>query len=304
MNEIEPCIGKKFIITEADLIKTVISVRRDRGIFPNDDGPTRIDCQNLKKISSDSCSEETKDILINFMLKFGKIYKKDYPIEIEHLRTFELEYKKPKHRDHICHSFRVWSLGLWFYHNGFRQFFHSIHEREDLFDFVWYLTAFYHDIGYVEKHTLHGGDSAQLLLKNLNSRFNGKWTTDAIHAIVAICLHDKKEPVDIKKDPYSALLIICDEIQEWGRNIPRNEKRCEIDKLQNCMNLSEPNPSIEIVLFYPEKQTKAVDKLKDYVTEKERDLDTKVTSRIKNLTINVKCVPYSDISLISSAIRR
>ena len=226
------------------------------------------------------------------MLKFGKLYTKAYPVEIDRLRTFELEYDNPKHRDHICHSFRVWSLGLWFYRNGFKQFFHSIHERENLFDFVWYLSAFYHDIGYVKGHRYHGGDSAQLLLKKLNSRFNGNWTTDAIHAIVAICLHDKKEQVDILKDPYSSLLIICDELQEWGRNITGNEPRFEIDKIQFCLNLLPKNPSFKVVLFYPRQQTKSIKDLDEYVKLKEEKLNEKLVERIKNLTIIVNCKIY------------
>jgi hypothetical protein len=226
------------------------------------------------------------------MLKFGKLYKKDYNYDIDCLRRFELEYRKPKHRDHVCHSFHVWSLGLWLWSHGLKQFFHSIHEREDRFDFVWYLTAFYHDIGYVERHRFHGGDSAQILLKNLNSRFNGNWTTDAIHAIVAICLHDRKESVDILKEPYTALLIICDELQEWGRNISGNIRRCEIAKLQFCINLVTPNPSIEIILFYPEKQTKSIDELKEYVKTKEAELNNKLVKRIKNLTIKAQCETY------------
>jgi len=290
MIPINPCLGRFFTISESDLIRTVIQVRDERGVFP-DDGPTREDCENLKNISSVNCPEETKDIIINFMLKFGKLYKKAYPVEIDHLRTFELEYTNPKHRDHICHSFRVWSLGLWFYRNGFKHFFHSLHKREDLFDFVWYLTAFYHDIGYVKGHRYHGGDSAQLLLKNLNHRFSGNWTTDAIHAIVAICLHDKKEQIDFQKDPYSVLLVLCDEIQEWGRNIPGHTKRCEIEKLQICLNLNAPVPSIEIVMLFPEIQTDDINKLKEYVRQNEKKYTETLTDRIKNLSIIVKCIP-------------
>lgn len=148
------------------------------------------------------------------------------------------------------------------------------------------------NIGYVKRHRYHRGDSAQLLLKNLNSRFNGNWTTDAIHAIIAICLHDKKEPVDICKDPYSALLIICDELQEWGRNIPGNKKRYEINKLQFFLNFSAIIPSVVAILFYPKKQTEDIDNLNKNLKIKAQKLNTKFSSRIKNLTIKSQCKSY------------
>jgi len=287
MNENNTGIEKEIIVS-SDLIQTVIEVKKERekGIS------TQADSEKLIKISPENCSEEAKNDIIDFMLKFGKVYRKDFPIEIEQLRTFELQYIKSTHRDHICHSFWVWSLGLWFYRNGFKRFIDDIHHREDLFDFIWYLTAFYHDIGYVEKHKFHGGAGAQFLLRNLNTRFSGAWTTDAIHAIVAICLHDKKDPVDAKRDPYLALLILCDEIQEWGRNIPGHEKRFEIDKIKIGMKFHEQNPLIEIILFYPRKQTEDVKKMNDFVKEKEQKYRETLTDRIKNFSIVVKCVSF------------
>jgi len=294
MNEIETCIGKKFTITEKDLLQTVISVKGDRDTFP-DEGPTTEDCQNLLKIPADDCSEETKKVIIQFMLKFGKLYKKDFQPLIERLRTFELENINEGYRDHVCHSFRVWCLGYWLYQKGFKCFFDAVGQSSDDFDFVWYLTAFYHDIGYIKEHRVHGGDSAQLLLKKLNSTFSGNWTINAIHAIVAICYHDRHEEVDISKDPYSALLIVCDELQEWGRNIPRNIpeniEKFEPDKFEFCLDLSNLQPSIEVVLFY-RLQTKPVKELSDYVKRKEGKLNRKFSSRIKNLTIKVHCKTY------------
>lgn len=77
MNENDPCMGQPCTITEADLINAVISIIDARRVFSNG-GPTTEDCEKLKKVSADNCSKETKETVINFMMKFGKLYKKRF----------------------------------------------------------------------------------------------------------------------------------------------------------------------------------------------------------------------------------
>jgi len=297
MNDRDLCIGKKFTVTEQNLLRTIISVRdeRRRDIFPHD-GPTDEDCKNLLRISTENCSEFTKNTVVNFLLKFGKLYKKDFQMLIDGLRRFEETNSNDTYRDHVCHSFRVWCLGYWLYRKGFKKYFKGIGHNQSTFDFVWYLTAFYHDIGYTEGHDYHGVYSGQILFNKLNETFTGCWTPNAIRAIGAISLHNcyqaQKEKIGITNDPYSALLIICDEIQEWGRNIPGHKKQYEIDKLQFCMNLSASNPSLEIKLFYPKKQPKPIEGLQEFVKEKDQKYRKSLSKRIDNLLIIARCVPY------------
>jgi hypothetical protein len=146
----------------------------------------------------------------------------------------------------------------------------------------------------VKEHDLHGGDSAQLLLKYLNEVFSGKWTPDAIHSIVAICLHDKRDyPVDITRDPYSTLLIICDELQEWGRYIKGRERTAEIDKLTFCLNHQTAETfSIVVTLSYPRGRNTEINNFDDEIKKKEKDINEKFYYRIKKLEIHVKCEAY------------
>ena len=285
-------MGDRFTIRETDLFDAVISVINTRRPYSSD-GPTIDDCENLKKIIACNCSKKTKETVVDFMLKFGKSYKKDFPELIEDLWKSELNHTDRKRRDHVCHSFRVWSLGLWLYQNGLKEYFDKIPHNSDRFYFVWYLTAFYHDVGYVKNNALHGGDSAQLLLKHLNKVFSGKWTPDAIHAIVAICLHDQSGyPIDIQKDPYSALLIISDELQEWGRNIKGRDPKAEIDQLVFCLNFTPTTPTIGIRLCYPRNLNVGIGNLDDEIHQKEGKLNDKFHDRIKNLEIHVECKAY------------
>ncbi len=285
-------VNRVFLIKENPFIDEAISVIKSLK-FLSTGGPSIEDCEKLKKISSGKCSKETKETIITFMKKFGKLYKKDFPDLLEDLWEFESNANaNRKRRDHVCHSFHVWCLGLWLYRNGFSRYINAVTNSENKFYFVWYLTAFYHDVGYINRHDLHGGDSAQILLSRLNKIFSGKWTPDAIHAFVAICLHDKNNyQVDLVKDPYSALLIICDEIQEWGRYIPKHERIYEINKLKFQNNFNDQSPKLDIKLYYQMTSLADTTDFNKYVDKKQKSFDEKFqkNKRLTQINVHVEC---------------
>ncbi|MFW9952541.1 MAG: hypothetical protein ACFFKA_20670, partial [Candidatus Thorarchaeota archaeon] len=64
----------------------------------------------------------------------------------------------------------------------------------------------------------HGIISARILLCSLINRFNNNsWNFKAKESIKAIMLHTEDGDISLIKDPLSALLLICDELQEWDR---------------------------------------------------------------------------------------
>lgn len=68
---------------------------------------------------------------------------------------------------------------------------------------------------------------------NLEKRYN--------NALRAVLLHNlSKEPIDAQADPLAALLVICDEIQEWGRfRLPVGEAAREIYDLINLQAVAQ-----------------------------------------------------------------
>lgn len=55
---------------------------------------------------------------------------------------------------------------------------------------------------------------------NITSRFEGSLDTNVEVLARAIGMHDmKEEPISFRKDPITFLLVACDELQEWGREV-------------------------------------------------------------------------------------
>ena len=64
----------------------------------------------------------------------------------------------------------------------------------------------------------HGELSGRILIYTLYKHLGNKWNTEVKKSIKAIIIHDnEKIMIPLKDDPLSALLVICDELQEWGR---------------------------------------------------------------------------------------
>jgi hypothetical protein len=68
----------------------------------------------------------------------------------------------------------------------------------------------------------HGIISARILLFSLYDRLQNRWNENANEAIKAIILHTDKIDIQIDANPVAALLLICDELQEWGRSYQNN----------------------------------------------------------------------------------
>lgn len=64
----------------------------------------------------------------------------------------------------------------------------------------------------------HGEISARILLFALYEHLDDEWNKSAKKSIKSIIIHDdEKLEITLDEDPLSALLVICDELQEWGR---------------------------------------------------------------------------------------
>jgi hypothetical protein len=64
----------------------------------------------------------------------------------------------------------------------------------------------------------HGELSARILIFSLQKHLAQRWSEEAKKSIKSIVLHDNENiEISINDDPLSALLVICDEMQEWGR---------------------------------------------------------------------------------------
>ena len=239
-------------------------------------------------ISTTDFSEITKTILLPKSSNYQKMYS-DLIIDLE---KFEKTTAIKGHRDHLGHSSRVWGMGLILYKRWGSPFFNNQGLDDNLFDFVWCLTTLYHDVGYVkaskEVGKKHGECGAELFERKLIENFPNKdWNKEVKYAINAIKLHDKCDRVEIEKDPTSALLIICDELQEWGRKIHKEDKRPEINKLQFCIS-KKTEKEMKIKLIYP-KSRKKVKKLISDIGKMEGKLNEKFSCRIKNFKIRVEC---------------
>ncbi|MDP2797112.1 MAG: hypothetical protein Q8N94_06355, partial [Methanoregula sp.] len=93
----------------------------------------------------DSDANEKRDIFINYLMRVGERYKKNFEGAMIDLKTFEkFLFLNEKYRDHVLHTFRVWGLGIFFYQKLFKRFF----SKDENFHFQWYLAATFHDVGY------------------------------------------------------------------------------------------------------------------------------------------------------------
>jgi len=296
--------------------------------------------------------EEKKNMIIRHMMTVGASVAKDFPDLLKSLRDFEkLLYATDKlYRDHTFHTFRVWGLGLYLYHNGLREF---ISKGERLnFHLIWYLASVYHDVGYpisklkrlvnnlnsyfeyltgidvfelvkfdktinpalndlttndylmrlfpnegheIYRHVLkqrHGLIGARLLLYSLRSRFGiaGRESERAFPAIIAIGEHDGFRPISFVDEPFSVLLVICDELQEWGRPYISSilgERYVSTDHIDLNVSTDGTIPVITAMIDYRKSQSDLYELLGwlGEIAEKEKQNNFK---RLNGIRINVE----------------
>jgi hypothetical protein len=211
--------------------------------------------------------------IIHYLMDVGTYFRKSFPQLIKDLDDLEdfLYATNKFYRDHVVHTFRVWGLGLFIYHNGLREF--AKKHEHNKFHFQWYISSVYHDIGYsitvlekiskrlnghfgyldinelvdfddkiapkLEQESLqkelvslfpnysdeldgavlnqrHGLLGARTLLLRMRTVFSSI-RDEAVSAVIAIGEHDGNNELSLKDDLFPALLVICDELQEWGR---------------------------------------------------------------------------------------
>ncbi|HNX17480.1 MAG TPA: HD domain-containing protein [Methanoregula sp.] len=286
-------------ITDEKIIAFLIADEKCRSVFYSGQ-INQNDIKNLKNIPLNESSKEVRKNFRECMLKYADYHGKRFDKVIDDLERFETQNTKSEYRDHLCHSFRVWILGRILYQDFFKHEFENIplelpHDL-DMFNFVWCLCAIYHDIGYVYQEKLgktHGEISANLLEKEMDMKFDkGKWTKQAVFAFNAIRIHTLSKPVDMICDPYSALLILCDELQEWGRKIHKDDKRFEINKLRFYSSDIGLKREITIELFYPWRKTDPIEDLYFNAGRIEGKLTERFSWRINNIKIIVKSIVY------------
>jgi hypothetical protein len=111
----------------------------------------------------------------------------------------------------------------------------------------------YHDLQ--ESHGLLG---ALLLLSRLKLRFHDDWNKEyGYPALRAISHHDGSELISFEKEPLSALLLICDEFQEWGRPYISQlleEKYVTTDHIELDLHTNGNDPFIEAIINYKDSQ--------------------------------------------------
>lgn len=215
---------------------------------------------------------ERREIVLEFLMMTGEQYRKEFRELLDALKQFEsLLYATSKfYRDHMLHTFRVWGLGLYLYHNGLKEVWNE--EASPDFHFTWYVASVYHDVGYpitglhkleeelnnsfnpLDVHDIadfgekinsslntpelsdclrtimpheipntsilkqrHGLISARLVLYTLQRRFSWWYKDEVCPALIAMADHDSCRDINFQEAPFSALLVICDELQEWSR---------------------------------------------------------------------------------------
>ncbi len=294
----------QFKISDDEIKKVVFLKERYRTVFYPDQ-LTKKDLQDLKKIPTNDCTYSTKELFTSILLKYSKLYGKNFEGPLNQLKLFEERNTEANHRDHICHLFRVWGIGQILYKNGFSEFIPKFkvdeteEEHEANFDFIWCLATLYHDVGYATyskaKGEKHGDIGAKILLDCLNefTRITGQaWTSHATLAVNAIRHHDDEDQIDMKKDPWSTLLIIGDELQEFGRNIqvPGKIVRAEIHEMEIFLDLTTIPPEMHVNMQYPRNQPTSRNDIDAETSEKMKKLNELFEKRIHNLTIQVDCL--------------
>jgi len=272
----------------------------------------------------DADTHEKREIFINYLMRVGEKYKKNFEVAMVDLRTFEkFLFLNEKYRDHVLHTFRVWGLGLFLYQKLFKQYF----SEDENFHFQWYLAATFHDVGYplanvnktiktlnnnfdnigikigIKQQTIadtnlnsekiirilkeicpnknfngqqdileenHGLLSARILLFLLYDRHESHWDHEAKKSIKSIISHNSENEISLKDDPLSALLVICDELQEWDRQYSWYSKYTghEVEYISIEIKKNGTRPKIEY--NYPYKSFINEDKETEKITNLKR----------------------------------
>lgn len=149
------------------------------------------------------------------------------------------------------------------------------------------------EINYNVMAQKHGYMGARLLLKSLIDRFEGtEYSEHADTSLVAIGKHDRKKPISYKDEPISALLVICDELQEWGRPYISpllGEKYVSTDHIQLEIDPNGNIPRLTASIDYRKSQND----LKNILGwEPERTEKDKIDNldRVKEINIEVEMV--------------
>jgi hypothetical protein len=148
----------------------------------------------------------------------------------------------------------------------------------------------------------HGLTSARLLLFQLMQRFPNGWMESANIALKAIADHDGDRPIFFHEDPISALLIICDELQEWGR--PYISSRLAdgnmiTDHIELYIESNGSTPRIEAKIDYRNSQLNLhrILQWEGEIAEKSKVTNLK---RIDGIIINVKMKYFKKKELLNS----
>jgi hypothetical protein len=79
-------------------------------------------------------------------------------------------------------------------------------------------------------HGLWSALSLKVILRELGDTLKESNIGSAVqHALRAICLHTLGKKIDFQKDPIAFLLVLCDELHEWGR-----ETMSQTDTVSEC----------------------------------------------------------------------
>lgn len=103
----------------------------------------------------------------------------------------------------------------------------------------------------------HGILSARILLYSLNEYLGKKWSKNALNSVKAIILHSKTSTrINLKHDPLSTLLVVCDELQEWDRfhSLCSKNRKYELPELKIDFrdSQSKENGCLKICYTYPD----------------------------------------------------
>ncbi|MGB9247779.1 MAG: hypothetical protein WCB35_08530, partial [Methanoregula sp.] len=82
-----------------------------------------------------------------------------------------------------------------------------------------------------------------------------------------------------------------DEIQEWGRYIPKHERIYEINKLKFQNNFNDQSPKLDIKLYYQMTSLADTTDFNKYVDKKQKSFDEKFqkNKRLTQINVHVEC---------------